>query len=155
MARNVFFLWLLHAESQAAALNCGSSDSWSCKGICLSGTPGTALQLCEVRGISVCPSAHPCTAVGLCNGWFNLLEFAIMSHVKPWSPWLAASSMLALWGLAWLLHVEVVGGRVSICPGSISPSWERPSTSQMPQGSVVSVCSLTLQGPLCGFLGLL
>lgn len=65
MARNVLVSWLLCRWSQAAAFSCGSSGSWSCKGICLPGTPGAALRICKARDISwvsICPSVHCCGA---------------------------------------------------------------------------------------------
>lgn len=66
MARNVLVSRLLCRWSQAAAFSCGSSGSWSCKGICLPGTPGAALRICKARGISwvsICPSVRCCGAV--------------------------------------------------------------------------------------------
>lgn len=120
MARNLFVLWLLCPWAQAAAFSCGLLGSWSCKGICLPGTPGAAPWICKARGISVsvCPSL--CAVLWGCSmGWFNLLDFEIISHIKPQSPQPAVSSVWARWGLAQLLHVKEWVGE---CPSVLGAS---------------------------------
>lgn len=56
--RNSLVSWSLHPWPQAAAFS-----SWSCKGTCPAWHPVGL----HTRGISVCPSVRPCSAVGLCN----------------------------------------------------------------------------------------
>lgn len=120
-ARNLFVLWFFVPGLKLLLLVVAYQPAGPVRAsACLApqGLPhGSARQgafLC------VCLSVHPCSARGCSVGWFNLLGSEIISHIKPQSPQLAASSVWAWWGLAWLLHVkEWVGKRPSVLGASL------------------------------------